>query len=91
MWDEWNVAHIDRHNVLKGEVEEVCKGTYFVLDGYKDRLIIIGPTRFKRVLAIDPEPEEGIYYVVTARVADKKERKLYEKVKGGGKKDDKTV
>lgn len=31
---------------------------------------------------IDPEPEKGVYYVVTARPSSKRERKIYKDRKG---------
>ena len=44
---------------------------------------MIGSTKTERILSIilDPEDEEGIYYPVTARVASKKEQKLYKQEK----------
>ncbi len=83
LWDEWNVAHIARHAVLPGEVEEVCRGTYIAYESYDGRFEIIGSTKQKRILFIvlDPEPIEGEYYVVTAYTASKKERALLQKEK----------
>jgi hypothetical protein len=34
-------------------------------------------------VVLDPEPEEGVYYVVTAHPASRKDRALYQKEKGG--------
>ena len=44
------------------------------------------PTRSGRMLEVvlDPEPLEGVFYVVTAHPASKKDRALYEHEKGGG-------
>jgi uncharacterized DUF497 family protein len=74
------VAHIARHQVTKEEVEAVCHSDFIVFDGTKGRLILIGPTKTSRVLAVilDPEPETGVYYPVTARPADRKERQRYQ-------------
>jgi len=78
IWDDWNVAHIARHKVFRDEVEEVWHGDYIVREGYKDRIMLIGPTNADRVLAVVLESEgNDVYYVVTARPADRKERRAY--------------
>ena len=80
VWDNWNVIHIRRHHITVKEIEKVCHGKHIVLEGKKGRLLIIGETGEKILtVVLDPEPEEEIYYVVTARSADKKERTLYKK------------
>ena len=74
-WDDWNIAHIARHDVTLEEAEEVCHGEFFLLQGKKRRIILIGPTRAGRMLALVLEHEgEGDYYPVTARPASRKER-----------------
>ncbi len=79
VWDSWNVAHIARHEVTPGEVEEVCHGEYIVRQTYDDRLLLIGPTLSGRILAVilDPTKKAGVYYPVTARPASRKECGLY--------------
>ena len=85
VWDEWNIAHIASHDVIPEEVEEVCKNDFLVQTGNKGRVVVIGLTGENRWLEVvlDPEPEEYTYYVVTAHTANKKERALYQKEKGG--------
>ncbi len=85
IWDDWNVAHIARHTVIPEEVEEVCKSNPLIQIGNKGRIVVIGLTQADRWLeaVLDPEPEKGTYYVVTAHTANKKERALYKKEKGG--------
>jgi uncharacterized DUF497 family protein len=84
-WDEWSVAHVARHKVTPDEAEEVCHGAFILLRGKRGRLIVSGPTKRGRLLAVvlDPEGDEGEYYPVTARSAAKKERRLYQQQKGG--------
>ena len=84
IWTQSNIDHITRHNVTREEVEEVCHGSYIVLDAHGNRFLVIGPTQSGRALAIilDPEQEQSIYYPVTARQADRKERKKYFEMKG---------
>jgi uncharacterized protein len=85
VWDAWNIAHIARHQVTPNEVEELCQSDCLVLDGHSGRIIVVGLTQANRLLAavLDPEEEAGVYYPVTARTADRKERRLYQVEKGG--------
>ena len=80
MWDTWNVPHIARHQVSPEEVEDVFQGEPVTSDTYKGRLRVVGPTRSGRMLTVilAPEAEEGVYYPVTARPADRRERRNYE-------------
>jgi len=79
IWENWNVAHIARHEVVPDEVEEVCHGQHVVLQTYKDRLLLIGPTLTGRMLSVilGLTDEAEVYYPVTARSASKKERRFY--------------
>jgi len=87
VWDNWNIAHIARHQVIPEEVEEVCEGNPTTSQTYAGRIRVAGPTRAGRMLTIilAPKGEEGVYYLVTARSADRKERKEYQQEKGGEK------
>ena len=84
IWDEWNIAHIARHNVIPDEVEQVCFGDPVIQKGDKGRKLLTGPTDAGRMLSVvlDPEDEEGVYYPVTARPASRPERAHYQKEKG---------
>jgi uncharacterized DUF497 family protein len=84
IWDTWNIAHIARHDVIPDEVEEVCHGQPVTSQTYKGRLRVVGPTRSRRMLAVilAPTEEPGTYYPVTARPADRKERRNYEQQRG---------
>lgn len=88
VWDEWNIDHIARHQVVPEEVEEVCKGNFVIRDGKKGRFLIIGLTSLDRMISIflDPEPDEGVYYPVTSRAASVKERKIYKQEMGDERK-----
>ena len=84
IWDTWNVTHIARHQVNAEEVEEVGHGTPLVQQGYKGRVILIGPTLSGRMLAAVLAREgRGVYYPVTARPASRRERALYKQEKEG--------
>jgi uncharacterized DUF497 family protein len=85
IWSDSTVAHIARHEVSTDEAVEVCFGEPIVLEGHSGRLLIIGPTQKQRMITVvvDPEEEEGVYSMVTARPAARKERRIYQREKGG--------
>jgi uncharacterized DUF497 family protein len=85
IWDNWNIAHIARHQVVPEEVEQVCHGQPLLWQAKvrKGRVFIIGPTSSGRMLVVVLDEEgTGIYYVVTARPADRAERRIYQRQKG---------
>ncbi len=77
IWDAWNTAHIARHDVTPDEVDELCIADPLVQQGKKGRLALSGLTSAGRFLVVilDPEPEPGVYYPVTAHPATS-ERKI---------------
>lgn len=82
-WDDWNRAHIARHQVAPEEVEDVCYGDPMVEHGYKGRYRLVGSTHAGRMLAVVLAPEEaGVYYPVTARPASRRERRRYQEAMG---------
>ena len=82
VWDDWNRTHIARHQVTPSEVEEVIHGEYVLFPSYKDRLVVIGLTEAGRALHVTLASRGGnTYYVVTARVAVRKEREYFQKQK----------
>jgi uncharacterized DUF497 family protein len=86
IFDSWNVPHIARHEVAPEEVEQVCfSDDYIVRTTYKERFLLVGPTWSGRMLAVvlEPEPEQGHFYAVTARPASRQERRIYAREKGG--------
>ena len=85
IWDEWNVAHIARHNVIPEEVEQVCHIDPVVQRGKKGKLLVFGPTENRRMLVVilDPEAGKDVYYPVTAYKASSKLIKIYLNQKGG--------
>ena len=78
-WNSWNIEHISRHDVTRNEVEEVCEGRFIFRESYGGRFVVIGLTLDRRALAVVIEPDnDGMYYVVTARSASRRERRIYE-------------
>ncbi len=87
VWDDWNTTHIrERHQLTRDEVEEAVAGEPIARQTYKNRLLVLGPTRAGRMLAvvIGPVPDDpGAYYTFSARPASRAERRHYQQVKGG--------
>ncbi len=84
VFNERNIEHIARHNVLPEEVKEVVEGKILPLEAKLERIMIIGKTKAGRSLAVIIEKVKGnIYFPVTARDADRKERKMYKEEIGG--------
>ena len=82
VWNEKNREHIKKHNLEAGEVEEAITHIKAYRKGYKGRIILIGKTGKRLVSVVVAKERLRRYYVVTARDADRKERKLvYEKEK----------
>ena len=81
IWDTWNVAHIARHQVTPDEAEEVCHDRPLTSDTYKGRVRVVGLALRGRMLTVilAPTGQEGVYYPITARPADRKERRNYRK------------
>ncbi len=88
IWEARNLAHIwQRHQMMRETIEEVCFGdpdNLHVEDSYEGRHLLTGPTRDGQLLAVvvsathEGKPYgPGIYYVVSARIAGKKERNAY--------------
>ena len=45
IWDDLNVEHIARHDVLPNEVEEVCAGNRIEREAYRQRIFLVGTTK----------------------------------------------
>ena len=69
IWDDGNVAHIAKHDVLPSEVEETLEINRVEWEAYKERIFIVGPTKTGRMLAVILEPKEGagIYKPIIGR------------------------
>ncbi|MDP3734857.1 MAG: hypothetical protein Q8R39_00295 [bacterium] len=82
IWDTWNVAHIARHDITSEEVEGVCHGKPVTSETRKGRIRVVGLTQSGRILTVilASTQEEGVYYPITARPADRKERRNYHQV-----------
>src|SRR6266478_1530209 len=52
IWDDGNVAHIAKHDVLPSEVEEALEINRVEWEAYKERIFIVGPTKTGRMLTV---------------------------------------
>lgn len=84
IWETSNIDHIARHGVTQQQVEEVCHNNPVMLTGHSGRIMVVGLTLNGKAISVvlDPESESGVWYPVTARSADRKERRYYESEKG---------
>ncbi len=82
VWDQWNKEHIKKHGVLIREVEEAGKNIIYHRKSKKNRFLAVGRSGNRMVSLIIRRLESTKYFLVTARDASKKERKIvYEKEK----------
>lgn len=78
IWDDWNREHIFRHQVLDREVYEALNDSNVKFkDGHSGRLLAFGRSGSRILTVVLTPKEDGRHYVVTARDADKHERKIY--------------
>jgi uncharacterized DUF497 family protein len=83
VWGAWNTEHIANHGVTHDDVEEAIRGDTVARATYKNRLLVLGPSR-GRLLAvvIGPVPgQPGAYYTCSARPASRSERRYYQGVR----------
>jgi uncharacterized protein len=80
-WDNANIEHIALHGVSPEEAEQVIENEPLdagaVLRNGEMRTVHLGETDAGRVLIVVVTERDGMYRVVTARPADRKERAFY--------------
>ena len=77
VWDEYNLNHIQKHDVAQLEIVEASQKIKSVLGGKKDRLLVVGVTKKNRTITFILEKKgENKYYLVTARDTSRVERRL---------------
>ena len=84
VWDVWNSEHIATHGVTREQIEEAVAGDTVARATYKNRFLVLGPTRTGRMLAvvIGAVPSQpGAYYTFSARPASRAERRYYQDAK----------
>jgi len=82
IWDEWNSAHIKKHNVSQTEIIEVSKKLIYHKHTHKKRCVVVGRSGTRLLSLVVSRKGPGRYYLITARDSGKNERKAaYEKEK----------
>ena len=82
IWDDWNLEHIKKHNVLVSEAEEAGLNFVYHRVTYDGRYLAIGRTAQRILTLVLKRFSTGKYYPISARDSSKKERReLYEKEK----------
>jgi hypothetical protein len=79
-WDEENIEHILRHNVVPGEVEEACVIKPYVRKSADKRYLVYGVTDSGRhIFIVGINKGKGIFRTITARDMTAGEKSLYRK------------
>lgn len=82
IWDDSNVQHIQKHRITPSEVLTAVERFKYHKHTYNKRYMIVGRSGQRILSVVIKRKASSTYYVVTARDADKKERRrLYEKEK----------
>lgn len=82
IWDEYNTEHINKHHVTVEEVELAIKNIIAHKKGKKGKYLALGRAGKRLISVVIGRERTGVYYPVTARDSEKKERKvIYEKEK----------
>lgn len=78
IFTDQNIEHIARHNVVPEEIRSVLLDKPVFFEAKYGRIMMIGPASNKRFLTVIlSEVKQKVYYVVTGRDADRKERNMY--------------
>lgn len=80
IWDAWNVEHIKKHNVSQEEIIVSIRNAVYHRWTHSGRYLSVGRSGKRIISVILRRQKLTPYYLVTARDANKKERRdLYEK------------
>ncbi len=87
MWDSYNIEHIKKHNVRKEEVVVCIRNLVYHRRAHSGRYLSVGRSGKRIITVILRWQKLSTYYLITARDANKKERRdLYEKEEKSNKK-----
>jgi hypothetical protein len=79
-WDEQNIEHILRHNVVPDEVEEACVNKPYVRKSADKRYLVYGVTDSGRyIFIVGINKGKGIFRTITARDMTEREKSLYKR------------
>ncbi|MBI4309231.1 MAG: BrnT family toxin [Candidatus Omnitrophica bacterium] len=81
-WNEWNIEHIDRHNVTPQEVEEACFNQSVCRKTREGLFLIYGQTDSGRyLLTVIRLKNRSTAYTITSRPMTEKEKHFYRQEK----------
>lgn len=76
IWDEFNLNHIQKHDVTQLEIIEASQKIKLILESKFKRLAVIGKTKNNRLITfILDKKDKDNYYLVTARDTSRAERR----------------
>ncbi len=79
-WDEGNIEHILRHNIIPDEVEEACVNKPYVRKSADRRYLVYGITDSGRyIFIVGINKGKGIFRTITARDMTEREKYLYKR------------
>ena len=79
-WDDWNIAHIEKHSATPQEVEEACFNQPVIRKAKDGLYLVYGQTDAGRYLfLVVRHKSKGMVYVITARPMTKNEQRYYRK------------
>lgn len=79
VWNNWNREHIKKHSVTVEEAEEAYDKSEIVAEGKNNRIYVLSKVRNGRIIIVYLSFQKQTRpYVVSARDASKKERRIYE-------------
>ncbi len=79
-WDDENIEHILRHNVIPDEVEEACVNKPYVRKTIDKRYLVYGITDDgKYLIVIGINKGKDIFRTITARDMTEREKSLYKR------------
>ncbi len=80
VWDAWNVKHIKKHKVNQQEIIVSVQNASYHRRAHSGRYLSVGRAGNRIITVIIRRQKLTTYYLITARDANRKERRdLYEK------------
>lgn len=87
IWDSYNTEHIKKHNVDQEEIVVSVRNASYHRRTHNGRYLTVGRAGIRIITVILKRKKLSTYYPVTARDANKKERRdVYEKEEKSKKK-----
>ena len=79
-WDDANIEHMLKHNVVSDEVEEACVNKPYIRKSADGRYLVYGVADDGRYLFIvGMNKGRGVFRTITARDMTEREKSLYKR------------